>query len=401
MFFNNRNIEKLEPRETGYKVFDRSRTGLHLFVSPTGVKSWRVRYWLDGQARLYSLGQYPIIDVKTARKLTIEAKRMVACGKDPVVERRARRVAKCARVTFSKVALEWASKASVKWSDDYHKSMVSRIQRELIPSIGNRAIDEITAPEVLRLVRRIETRSTVVAHKTLQTASAVFRYAVASGLCRHDPASDLRGALTPAKTNHYPAITTPVEAGELIRRIDAFDGPPVVVAALRLAPLLFVRPGELRSMEWPEINLDAAEWRIPAEKTKMRDGHLVPLSCQAVAILRELQTATGQGSYVFPGSLGRPLAENALGAALRRIGYAKEETSVHGFRAMASTLLNEFGFSPDVIERQLGHAQRNKVRAAYCRAEYVEERRQMMQAWSDYLDSLKANSHVIAFRRTG
>lgn len=336
MIFSNRNIEKLKPREKDHKVFDRSRTGLHLYVSPTGAKCWRVRYWLGGKTRIYSLGTNPIVDVKTARKLTIEAKRMVACNKDPVIERRARREAKRARKTFSKVATEWTGKASVKWSTDYRDAMISRIQRELIPSIGNRAINEITAPEVLRVVRRVESRSTVAAHKTLQAASAVFRYAVSCGVCTHDPASDLRGALTPVKTRHYPALTTPAEVGELMRRVEAFEGPIIAASALRLASLVFVRPGEMRSMEWSEINLDSAEWRIPPEKTKMQDGHLVPLSRQAIAVLRELQQVTGHGRYVFPGELypDRPMAENALGTAPRQIGYRRYEMSVHGFRAM-------------------------------------------------------------------
>ncbi|GAB2577058.1 hypothetical protein GCM10027066_19660 [Dyella jejuensis] len=260
------------------------------------------------------------------------------------------------------------------------------------PWIGSRPISEIDAPEMLRLLRRIEDRGAhETAHRTKQRCGQIFRYAIATGRAKHDPTADLRGALTPVKVTHRAAITDPAKIGELLHAIDGYTGSFVVRTAMKLAPLVFLRPGELRQAEWTEFDLDAAQWRIPAEKMKMRGEHIVPLPAQAVAILRELHPLTGRGQYVFPGerSRARPMSDGTINAALRRMGFDKNTMTGHGFRAMASTRLNEMGWTPDVIERQLAHTEKNKVRAAYNRAQYLDERKRMTQAWADYLDGLR------------
>lgn len=260
-----------------------------------------------------------------------------------------------------------------------------RLEADLFPWIGARPTDAINAPELLQALRRIQARGALeTAHRALQTCSQIFRYAVATGRAIRDPAADLRGALPPVRVQHFPAITEPTAIGRLLCDLNGYQGSFVTRCALQLAPRLFVRPGELRKAEWLEFNLDAAEWRIPAAKMKMRQEHIVPLSRQAVAILRELQPLTGQGRYLFPGlrTADRPMSENTINGALRRLGYEQVQTTRHGFRSMASTLLNEQGWRSDVIERQLAHGERNKIRACYNRAEHLPERRQMMQAWS-------------------
>jgi len=260
-------------------------------------------------------------------------------------------------------------------------------------------VRDILAPELLATIRRIESRGAIeTAHRTLQNCGQVFRYAVASGYADRDISGDLRGAIPPTKEKHHASVTDPKDVAALLRTIESYAGSFVTMCALRLAPMTFVRPGELRHAEWGEIDLDKAEWRIPAEKMKMREQHIVPLSRQAVAILRELHPLTGAGKYVFPSvrTQARPMSENTVNAALRRLGYAKDEMTGHGFRSMASTLLNEMGWNRDAIERQLAHAERNSIRAAYNFAEFLPERRKMMQAWADYLDKLRAGAKVTA-----
>jgi integrase len=260
---------------------------------------------------------------------------------------------------------------------------------------------DITPYVLLTTLRRIESRGALeTAHRALQNCSQVFRYAVATGRAERDPSGDLRGALPPAKGRHHASITDPIAIGELMRLLEGYQGSFVTKCALQLAPLLFVRPGELRRAEWSEINLEKAEWRIPGEKMKMGAVHIVPLSVQAVQILRELKALTGDRKYVFPGvrTPTRPMSENTVNAALRRLGYAKEELTGHGFRSMASTLLNEHGWNRDAIERQLAHAERDSVRAAYNYAEHLVERRKMMQEWADYLDSLKTGAKILTFK---
>ncbi|MCG9033250.1 tyrosine-type recombinase/integrase [Laribacter hongkongensis] len=270
-----------------------------------------------------------------------------------------------------------------------------RFERDVFPWLGSRPVAEIDAPALLAVLRRIESRGAIeTAHRAMQSAGQVFRYAIATGRAQRNPAADLVGALAPAIKQSFPTITDPTRIAELLRAIDGYQGTLPTLCALRLAPLVFVRPGELRKAEWSEIDLDGSTWIIPAERMKMREKHVVPLSKQAVAILRELHPLTGDGRYVFPGARtnGRPMSENTINAALRRLGYDKDTMTGHGFRHMASTLLNEQGWNRDAIERQMAHAERNQVRAVYNYAEYLPERRKMMQAWSDYLDALKAGT---------
>jgi integrase len=299
------------------------------------------------------------------------------------------------------VATEWLARQ--KLAPATLEKATWQFEQQLFPELGERPIAQISAPELLAVLRKIEVRGKIeTAHRAKQRASQVFRYAIATGRADRDPTGDLRGALTPLKPQNRAAVTQPAKVGELLRALSGYSGHPVTHAALRLAPYVFVRPGELRGAEWAEIDLDAGEWRIGAQRMKMREAHLVPLSTQAAAILREIQLLTGSGTYVFPSlrTLKRSISENTITAALRRMGYSGEEMTTHGFRAMASTLLNEQGFPPDVIELQLAHKERNKVRAAYNRAQRLEERRHMMQAWADYLDALKAGGgNVVALKR--
>jgi integrase len=398
-------IRAAKPRKAQYKIFDGNCKGLYLVVTPNRSKLWRLRYWFEKREKTLSIGPYPQIGLNEARQRVLEARTLLTHGKDPTVEKKAQRAHSIAAGrTFKEVALEWFGKYSPNWTRSYREMVLARLERQLFPWLGDRPANAITAPELLTVLRRIESRGAIeTAHRVLQHASVIFRYAVASGLVERDPAGDLRGALAPTKVQHYAALTEPKKVGELMRSIDGYQGSFVVACALKLAPLLFVRPSELRRMEWSEIDFEASEWRIPAIKMKMRDPHIVPLSKQAVAVLRELQPLTGSGRYCFPSerTTERPMSENTVGSALRRLGYSTQEMTSHGFRAMAFTLLNELGFPPDVIERQLAHAERNKIRAAYNRAEYLDERRTMMQSWSDYLDGLKQGGKVIPINRAG
>jgi integrase len=324
---------------------------------------------------------------------------MIAQGIDPGEVRKATKcpTAECEE-TFERVAREWWAKFQPNWSLDHGAQILRRLELNAFPWLGSRPIKEITAPDVLAVARRIESRGALeMAHRVIQTCSQVFRYAIATGRAERNPAGeDIRGALPPAKEKHHPSITDPKAITPLLQAIQNYQGSLVTSCALRLAPLVFVRPGELRHAEWSEIDFDKAEWRIPAAKMKMREQHIVPLSKQAVAILRELQPLTGSGRYLFPSerSAARPMSENTVNGALRRLGYTKEEMTGHGFRSMASTMLNELGFNRDWIERQLAHAERDNVRAAYNFAEHLPERRKMMQAWADHLDGLKSGAKV-------
>jgi integrase len=322
----------------------------------------------------------------------------LAGGADPAVVKRSARSAEAD--TFQAIALEWLGKQP--FAPATLEKTEWTLNDLLFPFIGGKAVRQLTAPDILAVLRRLEARGRhETAHRTRQRISQVLRYAIATGRADSDPTRDLRGALTPIEVTSRAAITEPAKVGELLRAIDGYQGDPATCAALKLAPLLFVRPGELRGAEWREIDLKAAEWRIPGERMKMREPHLVPLSAQAVTILRELQPLTGNGRLVFPSlrSRERCISENTLGAGLRRLGYSKDEMTAHGFRSMASTLLNEQGFPPDVIELQLAHRERT-VRSVYNRAQRLEERRRMMQAWADYLDALKAGGNVVPIRRT-
>jgi integrase len=383
-------IRNAKPREKPYKLGDTG--GLYLLVNPSGAKWWRLKYRFGGKEKLLSLGVYPEAGLKQARAKRDEARKQLAAGVDPSAARKAAKAARGGEDSLEAVAREWHRKYARLWVPSHAEKIIRRLERDVFPWLGARRVGVVTAPEILAVLRRIESRGALkLAHRTHQNLGRVFHYAIATGRAERNPAIDIRGALPPGKEKHHAAITDLKEIGALLRALDSYQGSLVTQCALRLAPLTFVRPGELRKAEWSEFDLDAGEWRIPAERMKMRAVHIVPLSHQAVASLGELHPLTGSGRYVFPGlrTPTRPMSENTVNAALRRLGYAKDEMTGHGFRSMASTLLNEQGWPRDAIERQLAHAERNAVRAAYNYAEHLPARRRMMQAWADYLDGLK------------
>lgn len=390
-------VKAAKPREKPYKLFD--ERGLYLLVTPEKSRLWRLKYKFERREKLLALGAYPDVSLKAARKRRDEARGVLADGADPSAQRRAAKMAE--GDTFKAIAQEWLGKQK-KLKDITIKRDQDRLDNFVYPFIGARPIGNITAPDLLAVLRRIESRGIhETAHRTRALCGRIFRYAVATGRAERDVSADLRGALTVAVTENHAAIVDPQRVGELMRAIDGYSGQPETAAALRLAPLVFLRPGELRAAQWSEIDLDVAEWRIPGERMKMGVPHIVPLATQAVTILQELQPLTGAGKFVFPGlrSPSRPISENTINGALRRLGYSKEEQTGHGFRTIASTLLNEQGWHSDLIELQLAHAERNQVRAAYNKAQRLPERRKMMQAWADYLDGLKAGGKVVAINR--
>ncbi|HYC55124.1 MAG TPA: integrase arm-type DNA-binding domain-containing protein [Candidatus Binatia bacterium] len=402
-------IRTAKPREKAYKLFDGG--GLYLEVNPTGGKWWRWKYRAAGKEKRLSFGIYPDVPLKAARDKRDAARRQLAAGIDPGAARRAEKLAQAGAESFEVIAREWHEKFAPSWEASSAKRILRRFERDVFPWVGKRPIADLRAPELLPMLRRIESRGAQeTAHRVKQNCGQVFRYAVATGRADRDPTGDLRGALPPTKPKHHASIVDPKGVGQLLRAIDGYEGHFVTKCALRLAPLVFVRPGELRKAEWSEFDLDKGEWHIPAARMKMRVKHIVPLSQQAVAILRELEPLTNRGNasrpdaprYVFPGgrSRERPMSENAVLAALRRMGYSKDEMTGHGFRSMASTLLHEQGWNHQAVERQLAHAERNAVSAAYNFAEHLPERRRMMQAWADYLDGLRVGGAVIPIFRS-
>ncbi len=395
-------IRKVKPAAKPQRLFDGG--GLYLEVSPAGGKLWRLKYRHGGKEKRLALGAYPDTGLANARDKREAARKLLAAGVDPAEQRKARKAAGEERAanSFAVIAAEWLALQKPRMAAATLDKAQWTFDEQVNPWIGSRPIAEIDAPEVLKLLRRIEQRGAhETAHRTKQRCGQVFRYAIATGRARHDPTADLRGALAPVVSTSRAAITDPLKVGDLLRAIATYQGSFVTKCALRLAPLVFVRPGELRKAEWTEIDLDGSQWRIPAARMKMREEHIVPLAPQAVAILRELHPLTGRGQYVFPSHRGtsRTMSENTVNAALRYMGFDKDTMCGHGFRALASTRLNEMGWAPDVIERQLAHAERNKVRAAYNRAQYLDERTRMMTAWADYLDALKAGGNVIPMKR--
>lgn len=398
-------VSKAKPAEKDHKLADGG--GLYLLVTSSGGKLWRLKYRFGGRERLLAIGSYPQISLSDARKRREDARRQLANDIDPGEAKKARKAAgeQLGENSFEVIAREWHGKFLTNKSDSYRDKMLANFERDVFPWIGKRPVAEIKAPELLMVLRRIESRGALeTAHRTRSACSQVLRYAVATGRAERDYAADLRGALPPYKKGHHAAITEPKQVAELLRVIDDFQGSFVVKCALRVSPFVFVRPGELRKAEWSEIDLDACEWNIPAEKMKMKTAHLVPLSQQAVAILRELHPLTGSSKYVFPCHRTnlRPMSENAVLAALRRMGYDKDEMTGHGFRAMARTILDEvLQVRPDYIEHQLAHAVKDPNGRAYNRTAHLAERRKMMQTWADYLDGLKAGAKVIPLKRQG
>lgn len=373
--------------------------GLYLEVAPSGGKLWRLKYRFGGKEKRLALGKYPEVSLKDARERRDEARKLLANEVDPGENRKAQKAAKAERAanSFEAVAREWIAKNTPTWAATHTSKIVRRLEMYVFPWLGGRPIAEITAPELLAMARRIEGKGAIeTAHRAMQNCGQAFRYAVATGRAERDPTGDLRGALQPVQSTHMAAVTEPRKVAELLRIFDTYQGTLTVRCALQLAPLVFVRPGELRQAEWKDIDLDAAEWRYIA--SKKGNAHIVPLALQAVTILREVQALTGDGRYVFPSARTseRPMSDNAVLSAMRRLGIAKDEMSGHGFRAMARTILDEvLGFRPDLIEHQLAHAVRDPNGRAYNRTAHLPERRKMMQAWADYLDKLKAGAEII------
>jgi integrase len=406
-------VQNAKPQTEPHKL--RDGHGLYLLVEPAGGKLWRFDYRRPstGKRNTLSLGSYPDVSLKRAREKREEASRLLADGIDPGENRRAQKRVASVRAanSFEAVAEEWVLARSVDWVDEHTAKIRAWLGQHVNPSIGSVPVAELEAPEILEMLRKLVARGTLnTAGRVREMVSAVFRFAIATGRAKHDYAADLRDALPkPTKVN-FASLTEPKDVGDLLRAIDGYQGSPITLAALKLAPLLFQRPGELRAAEWTEFDLEKAEWRIPAARQKLKKAaknnprtppHIVPLSTQAVALLGELRALTGRSRYLFPGvrTKRRPMSENTVNAALRRLGYTKEQMTGHGFRHMASTRLNEMGWNPDAVERQLSHRDSNEVRGTYNQAKYLAERTKMMQAWADYLDGLRTGAKVVPIKR--
>lgn len=393
-------VRKAKASEKPYKLADGG--GLCLLVSGSG-KYWRFNYRFGGKHKTLALGGYPDVSLARAREKHAEARRQLSDGIDPAAIRRTdkMRAAACAANSFEAVARSWFAKAYADKAQTTRDKTLTRLEQDVFPWIGSRPVAEIVAPDVLDVIRRIEQRGALdIARRVFNYISRTLRYADSHGMVERDVSAsiDLSLVLTKRETRHHAAITSPQAVGGLMRAIDGFTGGFATLCALKLSALTFVRPGELRHAEWEEFDLDGATWSIPGSKMKMDNAHVVPLSTQAVAILSELHKLTGRGCYVFPSERGgsRPMSENTVNGALRRLGFTKDEMTAHGFRAVARTLLDEeLGFRPDFIEHQLAHAVRDPNGRAYNRTAHLGERRKMMQAWADYLDKLKAGADVI------
>lgn len=395
-----KNSHRNEKAKAGkaFKLYDEK--GLFLLLKPQNEgwgKWWRFKYKFAGKENTISFGVYPEISLAQAREKRDEARKQIAAGIDPSDNRKAVKASKAANTmnSFEVIALEWGSRKVESWDAKNNKSK-RRLERFIFPWLGGRPINEIMPKDILQCLRRIEDQGAIeTAHRTLQVCSQVFRYAVATGRADRDITNDLKGALPPVKSKHMSAITEPREVGHLLRAIDGYQGSLPVICALKLAPLVFVRPGELRAMEWSSVDLNNKEWRYFVSKTQVQ--HIVPLSLQAIEILKELYPLTGRGRYAFPSertpSGQRCMSENTINAALKRLGYGKDVMTAHGFRAMARTILDEvLGVRPDFIEHQLAHAVRDPNGRAYNRTAHLAERHKMMQQWADYLDTLKAGN---------
>ena len=390
-------IRNARPTVKTQRLYDSG--GLYLEIAVTGGKLWRVKYRFDGKEKRLALGSYPAVTLADARHGRDDAKVLLIKGIDPSAQKKSKKLHDqlVSENTFEVIAREWLGKQKKKLASATFDKAQWTFETQVFPWLGKSVVSEITPPQLLAVLRRIEARGAhETAHRTKARCGQVFRYAIATGRATRDTSADLRGALEPVVSKNFAAITDAKKVGELLRAIDAYSGQYVTRCALQLVPLVFVRPGELRKAAWVEFDLKQAQWRIPPERMKMREEHIVPLSNQAIEVLQDLHPLTGRGMYLFPSlrSPKEPMSENTVNAALRRMGYSKDEMTGHGFRAMASTRLNEMGFKPDVIERQLAHAERNKVRAAYNRAQYLSERIKMMQSWADYLGQLKSGGEL-------
>lgn len=390
-------IRNIKPRQKEVKLFDGG--GLFLLVAPTGGKLWRIKYRFDGKEKKLAFGVYPEVSLVDARQKREKARELIAQGIDPGEARKEQDAATFRKQEiFEAIAREWHGRFSLRWEQRTADTILTRLERDVFPLIGSRPVAEITAFELLAMLRRIEARGAAyTAHRVRGVCGQVFRYAVATGKAERDPTADLKGALSPVKTTHRPATTDPKEVAPLLRMIDGYQGFPVVRGALRLLPLLFVRPGELRAMRWEDVDMEKGEWSYFINKTKT--PHIVPLAKQALAILQELYPLTGPKGHVFPSARtnARPISDMTMNAAMRRMGIdTRTEITGHGFRAVARTILDEvLGFRPDLIEHQLAHAVRDQLGRAYNRTAHLPDRRKMMQAWADYLDGLKAGAKII------
>ena len=407
-------VKATKPSTKPLKLFDGG--GLFLLVTPTGGKLWRLKYRFGGTEKLLTLGTYPQTTLTEARQRRTDARSLLDKGIDPAATKKAQKAAETEESeTFEVIAREWHNRHSSNWAPSHADKIIRRLELYIFPWIGDKPVRSITPPELLACLRRLEDKGTLdTAHRAKQNCGQVFRYAIASGRADRDPTPDLRGALPPYQKQHYAAITDPEQVGALLRAIDGYRGGFPTVCALKLAPLFFLRPGELRQAEWAEFDLDQAEWNVPVERLKLRttekirrkgEFHLVPLSRQAVSILQDLHALTGSGRYVFPSTrtATRPMSNNTVNAALRRLGYdTKTEMTGHGFRAMARTILDEvLHVRPEIIEHQLAHAVRDPLGRAYNRTTHLPERRKMMQEWANYLDQLREGKadKIVPIRR--
>ncbi len=381
----------------GKDVYLPDERRMYLLVKPNGAALWRLKYTLDGKQRLMSLGAFPDVSISQARDKRDEARKLVAAGVDPVKAKRAEKLARADSVEA--IFEEWIDKQTDLKPDTVAINR-ARFDAYLKKPLGGEPISKVTPPDLLAALRKVEFKGRhETAHRVRSLAGRLWRYAIATGRAERDIAADLKDALAPVTARHFAAVTDPREVGQLLRAIDSYVGQPATRCALRLLPYVFVRSSEIRGAEWPEFDLDSDKptWRIRAERMKMGVQHVVPLASQVVAILREIEEHSGGGRLVFASARGahRPMSENTLNAALATLGYSGDRQTPHGFRTIASTMLNEMGFHPDLIERQLAHGERNKVRAAYNRAQMLDERRAMMQQWADHLDSLRAGGNVV------
>ena len=396
MSLTNVAIKSAKPREKTYRLYDEK--GLYLEVTLKGAKLWRWKYRFQGKEKRLAIGPYPEIGLQLARETRDKARALLASGTDPSAQKKAQKDAVSTNIdsSFEAIARDWHSGRSRIWSVIHSKNVLDRLSRNVFPFIGQTSISDVTVPELLKLLRRIEERgANETAHRVLGNIGEVYHYAIASGKAERNIAVDIKGALQPVKKQHLAAITEPMRVSELLRMIDGYSGTLTVQSALKLAPLTFVRPGELRKALWSEIDLDVGEWRFTVTKTQT--PHVVPLSRQAIVILETLHPVTAQSEYVFPNlrSRRRPMSDNAILSALRRMEIDKSEMSGHGFRAMARTILDEvLGVRPDIIEHQLAHSVRDPLGRAYNRTSHLSERKKMMQLWADYLEELKTNGNV-------
>jgi integrase len=385
-------IRSLKPADTPKKYADSG--GLFLYVPTTGSKLWRMAYRYNKKSKLLSFGEYPTVSLKMARERREEAKKLLADDIDPGLYKKQIMAARIAEETnvFQNIAMDWYDNHTKQLAQRTRDNILARFKNHIFPVLGKIPITKLEAPDLLALAKSLEQREqSVLAHTVLQQCGRVFRYGIATGIIKHNIVADLRGAVRPSKTSHRATIVNAKEVGKLLLALDNCYLSFPIKSALRLFPLLFVRSSELREAEWNEFDFENREWRIPAHRMKMPYPHIVPLARQSMEIFQSLKEYSGKGKYVFVSGMkgDTPLCPIVILKAFRRIGYAKEEMCVHGFRAMASTLLNELGYNYDWIERQLAHKERNSIRAAYNYADYLPERRRMMTEWADYLDELR------------